>query len=222
MATFRYKDRLVGSAYRHTIRIIELDSGTYDSPLSCSLTNASLDEKPAYDAISYCWGGQTPSAAITCNGAPFSITQNLHDALRQFRSPERSVSLWADALCINQEDIEEKNKQVPMMGRIYGQANEVKIWLGPEDEGTPAAAEALAELSRRALHYSQLLSLPLSDLSNLTSQRWAQAMTDAMSDLERGPSWDPLLRFLQNPWFNRVWGRSGGGHVPRTGFIALR
>ncbi|KAK3722438.1 hypothetical protein LTR37_002430 [Vermiconidia calcicola] len=39
-------------------------------------------------------------------------------------------SLWIDALCINQDDRNEKTHQVAMMGRIYQEAEEVLIWLG--------------------------------------------------------------------------------------------
>jgi hypothetical protein len=36
-----------------------------------------------------------------------------------------------DALCINQEDTQERNHQVSQMGRIYGEADCVITWLGP-------------------------------------------------------------------------------------------
>jgi hypothetical protein len=45
---------------------------------------------------------------------------------------------WYDALCINQEDTQERNHQVNQMGQIYGEADCVITWLGPvvpeEDE----------------------------------------------------------------------------------------
>lgn len=37
---------------------------------------------------------------------------------------------WIDAICINQNDIEERNEQVPRMGDIYSMANRVWIWIG--------------------------------------------------------------------------------------------
>lgn len=39
-----------------------------------------------------------------------------------------------DRLCINQEDVEERNQQVGMMGEIYTRASTVHVWLG---EGAP-------------------------------------------------------------------------------------
>ena len=45
--------------------------------------------------------------------------------------------LWIDAICINQESVEEKQLQVPLMGRVYNLAKRVIAWLGvglPGDE----------------------------------------------------------------------------------------
>jgi hypothetical protein len=41
--------------------------------------------------------------------------------------------LWADALCINQSDLEERASQVQLMAQIYTGASKVLIWLGMGD-----------------------------------------------------------------------------------------
>lgn len=38
--------------------------------------------------------------------------------------------IWIDALCINQDDDEEKGIQVQMMDRIFQEAKRVAVWLG--------------------------------------------------------------------------------------------
>jgi hypothetical protein len=38
--------------------------------------------------------------------------------------------LWVDAICINQDDIEERNRQVKLMAFIYSRALAVLVWLG--------------------------------------------------------------------------------------------
>lgn len=38
--------------------------------------------------------------------------------------------MWADAVCINQKDLEERSHQVALMGDIYSGAGEIFIWLG--------------------------------------------------------------------------------------------
>lgn len=46
-------------------------------------------------------------------------------------SAYRDVYFFADAICINQDDIPERNAQVQCMGDLYAQAEEVLVWLGP-------------------------------------------------------------------------------------------
>jgi hypothetical protein len=40
------------------------------------------------------------------------------------------MRFWVDAICINQNDLNERNKQVPRMGDIYSMASRVWIWIG--------------------------------------------------------------------------------------------
>ena len=42
--------------------------------------------------------------------------------------------IWIDALCINQDDKEEKAIQVPLMGEIFSKAQSVFVWLGPDHD----------------------------------------------------------------------------------------
>jgi len=64
------------------------------------------------------------------NGKEVDITQNLGDALRSLRLPDRSRLLWVDAICINQSDNVEKSAVVATMGDIYRNAETVAIFLG--------------------------------------------------------------------------------------------
>lgn len=57
---------------------------------------------------------------------------NLHLALHQLRNETSSRVIWADAVCINQSDVEERSEQVALMGEIFRRAYQVVVWLGPE------------------------------------------------------------------------------------------
>ncbi|CVL07323.1 related to heterokaryon incompatibility protein (het-6OR allele) [Fusarium mangiferae] len=61
-------------------------------------------------------------------------------------SSGRGVPLWIDAICINQDDIAERNSQVAMMSQIYGSARCVVAWLGEEDDTTNAAFNCLSNI----------------------------------------------------------------------------
>jgi hypothetical protein len=68
-----------------------------------------------------------------CNHKSVSVTRNLVEALRTFRHTRKSRVLWADAICINQQDLEERSLQVQLMTRIFSDASRVLIWLGHGD-----------------------------------------------------------------------------------------
>lgn len=51
--------------------------------------------------------------------------------------------LWVDALCINQEDIREKESQIPRMRKIYECAERVIVWLGPSTPEMRAAYQSI-------------------------------------------------------------------------------
>jgi hypothetical protein len=86
---------------------------------------------PDYDALSYTWGTLLSPTHATVNNVPRRITENLDVALRHLRCDTTSKVLWIDALCINQEDVEERNHQVQHMHKIYGAAQQTIVWLGP-------------------------------------------------------------------------------------------
>lgn len=129
------------------LEVVDIDDGDgQKNHITCTLQSASLNE--TYAALSYMWGEECPFAAIEVNGRLFNIRQNLHDFLTQVRLDQIMRTLnpshryqragpklfWIDALCINQEDVPEKNQQVALMGKIFSKAVKVVAWLGKEDE----------------------------------------------------------------------------------------
>jgi hypothetical protein len=52
-------------------------------------------------------------------GPPWRVTANLGLAPRCLRQQDKPRTLWIDALCINQEDLEEKTEQVSKMQDVY-------------------------------------------------------------------------------------------------------
>lgn len=99
-------------------------------PIVCDLNVASLDDLPTYEALSYTWGDPKITTAITVEGVGFLATENLFDFLSSLRSPTADRFLWADAICIDQKNNEEKIHQIKLMTKIYKYAGEVHIWFG--------------------------------------------------------------------------------------------
>ncbi|ETS86520.1 hypothetical protein PFICI_00348 [Pestalotiopsis fici W106-1] len=112
------------------IRLLTLHPGPFDEDIRCSLNTASLKSVLQYEALSYVWGDPADTLPVVVDGSEIQVTTNLEAALRHLRWQEKARTLWADAICINQNDTEEKTVQVPMMGDIYRQATSVVVWLG--------------------------------------------------------------------------------------------
>ena len=113
-----------------SIRVLTLLPDSRSSKLSCLLRSVSLDNAPIFCALSYTWGDQSNPTPILVNGQTFQIGTNLEQALLRLRKKTFSRDLWIDAVCINQQDIEERGSQVSLMRDVYEQASDVLIWLG--------------------------------------------------------------------------------------------
>ena len=99
-----------------------------------------------YMAISYVWGHGPRERSITLDGEPFSVRANLFDLLLHLRRTQRirqGFKAWIDALCINQDDLEERVRQVARMRDIYESAWQVVTWLGEEAHDSGLAITAL-------------------------------------------------------------------------------
>lgn len=99
-----------------------------------------------YAALSYVWGSPTPVRTIQINDEPFSVGDNLYQALRQLRRSQRIIQglrMWIDAICINQDDLAERSREVARMRDIYAHAWQVVIWLGPEADQSDVALTAM-------------------------------------------------------------------------------
>jgi len=146
------------------IRVLELlPAKHHDNPIQCRLIERPLDVEPLtglkYEALSYVWGSNIGDREILCEGRTLLVTPNCEAALRRFRRPKKSRILWIDAICIDQSNLEEKGKQVPLMADVYHLASRVLIWLG---NGTKKTA--------RGFRYLHILAF----IAKATGIRYAQ------------------------------------------------
>jgi hypothetical protein len=162
----------------------------------CKFTNVSLDNLPnAYKAISYCWGDPSPTDKIwTGENRYLELNRSAAAILKYVAAQKSDTYLWIDALCINQQDREDKNRQVPLMGRIYASALQVIAWLGPPSCDSDLAINFMGHLNKSITILVQA-KIPIT-MDSLTQS------TDCGFP---SPRWTALARFLQRPWFQRVW-----------------
>lgn len=85
--------------------------------------------------MSYTWESSNPAAPTTfikVNGQDKEVGENLAFALfaiTAFRKDTMISTLWVDAICIDQESTQERNRQIGQMGEIYRKAYKVHAWL---------------------------------------------------------------------------------------------
>jgi hypothetical protein len=134
----------------NSIRLLRLFHAPDPSyPIRCSLFNTTLSSAPPYIALSYSWGDKSGSQPIIVYSKTLSVTPNLKHALKRLRpkSGEPELVLWVDAICINQEDIPERNIQTANMRAIYQHASSVTVWLGSESNKSKGAMQISRDLN---------------------------------------------------------------------------
>jgi hypothetical protein len=116
-----------------TIRVVKVRLSTdADGPVQCDIRVASIDSD--YICLSYVWGSREPGNWILINDKRFWARKSLFDFLASARSlvDIQSNWIWIDALCIDQENTEEREHQVKKMGHIYSCAKRVVSWFGSD------------------------------------------------------------------------------------------
>jgi hypothetical protein len=112
-------------------------SSTRSQDVQVTLRTHKLSEDLKYDALSYEWGQEGEMETILLDGKLLSIPRSLYLFLKVLRaSPDANATpLFADAICIDQQNLQERASQVQLMGQVYTSARRVHIWLGPERAG---------------------------------------------------------------------------------------
>ncbi|OJI81925.1 hypothetical protein ASPTUDRAFT_933778 [Aspergillus tubingensis CBS 134.48] len=152
----------------------------------------SLNEKRDYAALSYSWGDGSADHHIYLlpegtdrieDSFSLPIRENLFCALHRLRRKDENVTLWVDALCIDQENTAEKTSQLGCMPDIYSQARMVCIWLGESDN---------ERRSDKAMDF----------IPQLVDMATLDANTDAK---DHAHQWAALSELTRDPWFARRW-----------------
>lgn len=181
---------------KSSIRIIHLQPGPLDSPIICSMSIHHIDDLPLYEALSYTWGSPVPAFLISCDGVKMEVAENLWHALHRLRRTDQSRALWIDAICINQDDVEERGYQVTMIRSILAGASRVVVWLGEASKDSAGAVRLIKNIAT-----SEAMAQASSQTRALTEDDFATLglPNDSRKD------WTPLDKLFSRPWFSRVW-----------------
>lgn len=161
------------------IRLIQLIDAPDDEPVSCSLIKASSIGRPCICGSLVCVGSCRDPRMHHCRRQK----PQQYEKLKRFpvaveKGPRRCRSTalfrrcpevpWADAICINQQDGEEKVHQIEIMRSIYRRAKLVVSMVGRPNEGmemgirmmrTIAEASSPQNLQNRIIDSGEVLWL---------------------------------------------------------------
>nr|XP_036580247.1 het domain-containing protein [Colletotrichum truncatum]KAF6788079.1 het domain-containing protein [Colletotrichum truncatum] len=178
-----------------SIRVFTLYPGVPSDPLRGGLEFVNIDSGAgAYETISYVWGDPSKTHGMVCDGVEVLITKSLHGALTCLRLPHASRRLWADQICIDQENTEEKSSQIPLMNVIYRNAKHVLVWLGHDEQ----------KVARAAFDLVSDLAATFADRERRAAFDRRQAENSASCN-DSHDMWSPLRALTSLSWFTRAW-----------------
>ncbi|KAH6662102.1 heterokaryon incompatibility protein-domain-containing protein [Halenospora varia] len=149
-----------------------------------------------YVSISYMWGTSERTKEIILNGCPFGVTENLYSALRNLQSlfhdngTDLDPKIWADAICINQDDPDERSHEVRRMRSIYSDAYAITVSLGnsfEDSDRTLKLIRAIAPSIATSIQYRVF------EQQNATNHKLLLELAE------------PVLKLSYHPYWNRVW-----------------
>lgn len=209
-------------------RLISIRPGATTDPLSLELSHSILNETdtPVFVALSYVWGSPNNMSTAqvlvqtetgTTATSHVSVGQNLATALQHLRLASAARTVWADAICINQEDLAERSRQVLLMGDIYRLASGVVAFLGPEADGSRDALDLIEKTGRMVeVNFRSGQVLP-SDMCHVGEELgWAEMQRPLPFTCQQ---FEAISHLLGREWFERLWIRQEIGLAGPRGMI---
>lgn len=182
---------------KHTFRLIHVRGLSQDGLVNCTVSTHSCDDDAnrSYSALSYTWGPKQPCGWIRLNGQRFRVRRNLLDFLEAAVASHQAAceNIFIDALCINQEDMLERNHQVMQMAGIYRNAAIGFVWLGQPHGEYDELAAALKRIDDDSLKDADCFKL-----------RLRREFQDHFGDDSR-PLNRQLVDLLSRDYWGRMW-----------------
>jgi hypothetical protein len=176
---------------RKEIRVLDVAPGHQSELIYCHLRHVALTSqpKPVYETISYVWGDATQRGVILLDDSVLDVPASSEEVIRRMRLVDRHRVVWIDAVCINQNDVQEKNQQVAMMQDVYALSSLNLVWLG-SIEGAIGLKEAVRII--------------LSDFRHCTED-FARVYDFHLYKPRTRVDLTPLAAVARSRWWTRLW-----------------
>lgn len=183
---------------RKEIRLLQILPDLPEAIIKCNFKSVVLRDQPwmpHYTAISYTWGSAIRDESILLYGCLHNITSSAHQVLTRVRRQDKPVLVWIDSICINQDDTEEKSKQIQLMGQIYSMASETVGWIGKADEDSVLAITAMKSIGEEFGAGNPCLR----------DESAGDALLKHALSEEGSRELKAIKRLLSRAWFHRIW-----------------
>ncbi|EEU43645.1 uncharacterized protein NECHADRAFT_82646 [Fusarium vanettenii 77-13-4] len=177
------------------IRLLLLHPGQEDCQLRAVVYRCPLLTATNFQAVSYTWGISELSHSLWTPEGTIKLSASLHATLCCIRHEKQPVLLWADGICINQSDQNEKSEQIRLLPRVFQRAKCVLACLGSDSKGD-SAMEALMQIR---VHDALPEEWP-KDLAHIP-EGWKRRGIPPPDD----PIWTDIGALFERPWFERAW-----------------
>ncbi|KAK6430093.1 hypothetical protein LTR95_013756 [Oleoguttula sp. CCFEE 5521] len=173
-------------------RLITILPGTHKDPIQLRIEQFEFATAPPYCALSYVWGDPKPRHLVWIGHETLATTENLHAALIEIRSTSAALTIWIDAIGINQSDDDDKNMQLPLMTTLFPRAERVIAWLGKDDGSSAVVFDMFVQWA----HWDQY---------DADAQRKLTSETQSIIMAESSTIREMMRTFCKREFFERAW-----------------
>jgi len=148
-------------------RLISLKhAAAWAQPISCEILHCKVSDEVQYLALSYTWGSLIDRQEVYVDDKFVLCTRNLYSALQHLRQPSEDLTLWVDAISIDQNNTDERSQQVRVMRHIYKNAKRLIVWLGPSSEDSHDALKLVSAMHEHS-HDQTYIEQKIADPNSL-------------------------------------------------------
>lgn len=207
-----------------SLRVVDLENDPFYYALSYTWGNPhanGVDFTEYFNSVTEEYG-VLQKIPILCDGKIVHVQRNLLDALceiqeayivrqrqEQGQGPPSSddappgsrldLHIWIDAICINQEDFEERAEQVKLMDEVYRKAAHTIVWLGRDDQWSTNVGKVISRIAAYPRDsFVGSMVLPFRRQDPVVYEASDLAYTSWMD-------WCSLAALLKRQWFSRLW-----------------